>query len=87
MVGEADPAIELRIAFQFSFQAGHPDQNHADTGPVENIAHILKALRRKAFGFIDYQHFHAALAMAFRNDHARVERQIDATFCAGYKTA
>ena len=87
VVCEADPAVELRIAFQFSFQARHPDQDNPDPGPVEDIAHMFKTLRRKSFGLIDYQNFDSPLSMAFRNNHARIERQIDATFCAGYKTA
>ena len=37
MVAEADPTVELWVAFQLSFKVGHADQNEADPGPVENV--------------------------------------------------
>ena len=44
VMSEAYPAVELQIALQLSFQTGHPDQDDADTGPVEDIAHVLRAV-------------------------------------------
>lgn len=85
-MGEANPSAELRIAFHFSVQAGHPDQGDADTGPVEDNAHMLKAVRRKAFGLIDYQIFDVTLAMAFRIGRTRVPRRVNAAFSAGHET-
>jgi hypothetical protein len=40
VVGEADPALELRVARQALLEAGHADKDDADAGPVEDVAQL-----------------------------------------------
>ena len=42
VVGEPDPAVELRVAGQLSFEPGHPDQDHADVAAVEVVANLFQ---------------------------------------------
>jgi hypothetical protein len=42
-VDKADPGVELRIASQALFHAGHADQHQAGFAVVEEIAELLKA--------------------------------------------
>lgn len=78
VMGEADPAIELRVAFQFAFQAGHADQDDADAGAVEDIADLFEALGREMLGLVDDKQFDAVLVHGFQTNPAGVERQVDA---------
>ena len=39
-VGEADAAVELRVAFELALDAGHSDQDDAQTGTIEDVPDV-----------------------------------------------
>ena len=53
MMGEPDPAEELRVAGHALLTAWHADQDEADIVPVEEVAQILQCDRVEAFRFIE----------------------------------
>jgi len=55
LVGEADPAVELRVAGQLPVEAGHADQDHTEVGAVEEVTELLEAVGFEPVGLIDDQ--------------------------------
>jgi hypothetical protein len=53
MVGEADAAVELRVACEAFLQAGHADEDQADRVAVEDVAQLFLAGGLEAVGFVD----------------------------------
>ena len=53
VVGEADSAIELRVAGQLPFEAGHPDQDDSDVAAVEVVADQFQPSGFESVGFVD----------------------------------
>ena len=43
LVGEADPAVELRVAGELPVEAGHADQDQAEVAAVEEVAELFQA--------------------------------------------
>lgn len=62
VVGEADSAVELRVARQARFEAGHADQDQAEGAAVEDVAQLLEGgrLRRSASSTMSRSTCHAA---------------------------
>src|SRR5699024_844558 len=52
-VGEADSAVELGVAAELFFDAGHTNQNQPDIGAVVAISEVFDRTGTQAFGFID----------------------------------
>src|SRR5271166_2627226 len=55
MVCEAHAAEQLRVARQTLFQAGHADQDDADTRAIEDVADQLNGRGWQSFAFVDDQ--------------------------------
>ncbi len=53
VVGESDSTVELRVAGQASFEAGHPDQDYADVAGVEVVADQFQSGGFQAVGLVD----------------------------------
>ena len=58
LVGEADPAVELRVAGQALLDAGHADEQQPEVLAVEAVTQVLQRRRGQAFGLVDDQEFH-----------------------------
>lgn len=52
-VGEADPAVELGVAAELFFDAGHTNQDQPGIGAVVAISEVFDSAGTQAFGFID----------------------------------
>src|SRR5699024_8502930 len=52
-VGEADPAVELGVAAESLFDAGHTNQNQPGVGAVVAISEVFDSAGTQTFGFID----------------------------------
>ena len=52
-MNEADPRIELRIARQTFFDAGHSDQNQTDAAMIKDVSHLLKPCHLEPIRFLD----------------------------------
>ncbi|GAA3614066.1 hypothetical protein GCM10022223_32870 [Kineosporia mesophila] len=57
VVGESDAAVQLGVAGQAFFDAGHADQDQAEVVPVEPVAQVFQGRGGKTFGFVDDQKF------------------------------
>lgn len=53
LVGEADPAVELRVASEAFLDPGHADQDDAHVAMVEIVADLLEAGGLESVGFVD----------------------------------
>jgi hypothetical protein len=53
LVGEADAALELRVAGEAFLEAGHADQDQSDPVAVEEVAQRLERGGLDAVGFVD----------------------------------
>jgi predicted transcriptional regulator len=53
VVGEADAAVELRVAREAFLEAGHADQDDGDRVAIEEVAQLLEAGGLEAVGFVD----------------------------------
>lgn len=62
LMGEADTAEKLCISLHPLFDARHPNQDQADTLPVEQVAQIFQPSVGQAVGFIDDQQFDEMLS-------------------------
>ena len=58
MMGEPDPAEELRVAGHALLNAWHASQDEADIVPVEEVAQILQGDRVEAFRFVKDDQLH-----------------------------
>jgi hypothetical protein len=54
LVGESDPAVELRVAGELPFESGHADQDEADVVAVEVVAELFQALGFQPIGLVDF---------------------------------
>ena len=63
VVGEADAAIELRIAGQALFHARHADEDDADAGAVEHVSDAFERGHRQTLGLVKDQHFDQGLTL------------------------
>src|SRR5699024_901240 len=52
-VGEADSAVQLRVAAELFFNTGHADQDQSHVGAVVLVAKVFQSVGTEAFGFID----------------------------------
>ena len=52
-MNEADPGVELRIACQTFFDAGHSDQNQTDAAMVKDVSHLFKPRHLQPIRFVD----------------------------------
>jgi len=50
LVGESDPAVQLRVAGGLPFESGPADQDEADVVAVEVAAELFQALGFQAVG-------------------------------------
>jgi hypothetical protein len=53
LVGEADAAVELRVAREATFETGHADQDQPDVVAVEEVAELCEARGFQSVGFVD----------------------------------
>ncbi len=63
MVGEADAAVELRIARQALFHARHADKDDADADAVEQVPDAFERGHRQPLGLVEDQHFDQGLTL------------------------
>ena len=54
-MNETDAGVELRIARQALFEAGHADQNHSDPALIKNAPCLLQSGDLEPVGFVDDQ--------------------------------
>src|SRR5699024_12093427 len=54
-VGEADSAVQLRVAAELFFNTGHADQDQSHVGAVVLVAKVFQSVGTEAFGFIDVE--------------------------------
>ena len=66
LVGEPDPAVELRVAGELPVEAGHADQDQAEVASVEEVPELLQPGGFQAVGLVDDHQFGAALGSARR---------------------
>jgi hypothetical protein len=57
VVDESDPAVELGVAGEAFFDAGHADQDEPDACPVVVVAELLERGGLEPVGFVDDQQF------------------------------
>ena len=57
LVGESDPAVQLRVAGQLPFESGHADQDQADVVAVEVVPELFQALGFQPVCFVDDEQF------------------------------
>ena len=53
LVDEADPAVELRVAGEALFDAGHADEDHAELAAVVVVAELLQCGGLEPVGLVD----------------------------------
>ena len=66
VVDEPDPAVELGVAGEAFFEAGHADQDQADAGPVVVVAELFQRRGLEPVGLVDDQQFGAAARRLLR---------------------
>lgn len=67
-VGEADAAVELRVAREAFFNAGHADEDDAHVVAVVEIADLFEAGGFEAAGFVDDKQFCVPAVLGFGMD-------------------
>jgi hypothetical protein len=80
VVDESDPAVELGVAGQAFFDAGHADQDQADAGPVVVVAELFQRRCLEPVCLVDDQQLGARpAALAQRGEVLRgLEFPLDA---------
>jgi hypothetical protein len=72
VVDESDPAVELGVAGQAFFDAGHADQDQADAGPVVVVAELFQRRCLEPVRLVDDQQLGARpAALAQRGEILR----------------
>lgn len=59
-VGETDATVELRVAGQTFFDAGHSDEDDAHGVPIEIVADLFEAGGLEAVCLVDNEQFGAS---------------------------
>ena len=57
-VGEADAAVELRVAGQALVDVGYPDEQEPERSAVEAVAQVLQGRRGQPIGLVDDEQVH-----------------------------
>ncbi len=58
MMGESDPAVELRVARHALLNSGHADQDEADVVAVEEVTQVFQSGGIEALRFVKDDQFH-----------------------------
>ena len=78
LVGEPDPAVELRVAGELPVEAGHADQDHAQVAAVEEVAELFEAAGLEPVGLVDDQQFGVAVLVEVQVELGVVAGIVDA---------